>query len=97
MADTILKLAEGACPTIAADIYTAAAKISVLAIDISNSTGSTQDITVKVKGYILFNVSMPTKGGVSWHGPQVLEIGDAINMVCDSATCEYNITGVEVI
>ncbi len=97
MPDTILKLADGACPTVAADVFTAAQKTSVLAIDVSNPTGSTQNTTVKLNGAILFSVTMPLLGGVSWHGPQVLEIGQKINVVADSASCEYNITGVEIV
>ncbi len=97
MPDTIKKLADGACPTVAADVFTAVAKTSILSIDIANPTGSTQSATVKINGAILFSVEMPIQGGLSWHGPQALEIGDAINLVAASASCEYNITGVEIV
>ena len=96
MSDTIAKLADGACPMVATDIFTAASKTSVLAIDISNPTGAPQNITVKVNGVVLFTVTMPSLGGVSWRGPQVLEATQKINLVCDSTSCSYNISGVVI-
>jgi hypothetical protein len=97
MSDTIKKLVGGFCPLAATDVFTAIAKTSLLAIDIANPTGSTQGVTIKISGVTLFSVMMPSKGGVSWHGPQVLEIGDKINLVSDSASCEYNVSGVEIV
>ncbi len=98
MADTIKKLADGSCPLIAADVFTATAKTSVLAIDIANYSGLTQTVTVKMHGFVLIPaVTMPVGGGISWHGPQVLEIGHTINIVADSASCDYHVTGVEIV
>jgi len=94
--DTIAKLADGACPLAATDIFTATSKTSVLAIDIANPTGAAQTTTVKLNGATLFSVSMPAAGGVSWHGPQVLETGEIINLIASSVSCEYNITGVVI-
>ena len=88
--------ADGACPTIATDVFIAAAKTSVVAIDIANPTGGAQNVTVKVNGATLFAIALPATGGVSWHGPQVLEIGQALNLICGSALCFYNITGVVI-
>ncbi len=96
MADTIAKLADGACPVAPTDVFTAASKTSVLAIDISNPTGVAQTTTVKLHGFTLFAVSMPASGGVSWHGPQVLEAGQKLNLVASSGSCEYNVTGVVI-
>lgn len=96
MPDTIDKLADGACPVIAADVFTATDPTSVVSIDVSNPTGLTQDVTLKMNGAILFSVTMPSKGGVSWHGAQLLRAGQAINLVADSASCFYNITGVVI-
>ena len=96
MSDTITKLADGACPISPTNVYTATSKTSVLAIDISNPTVSDQNVTLKINARILFAVTMKSMGGVSWHGPQVLETGQIINIVCDSASCEYNITGVVI-
>ena len=97
MADTMLKLADGACPVIAADVFVAPVKTSVISIDISNPTAFTQSVELKLNGSILFAVDMPAKGGVSYHGAQVLEIGQAINLVANSNLCNYNISGVEII
>ncbi len=97
MADTIKKLADGACPIAPTDVFTATATTSILQIDIANPTGITQNTTLKLNGFILFSVTMPAMGGVSWHGPQVLEIGQKINIVADSASCEYHATGVEIV
>lgn len=96
MPDTMIKIGDGACPTVSTDIFTAAAKTSVLAIDISNPTLAVQNVTLKLNGATLFLVEMPAKGGLSWHGPQLLEIGHKINLVADSALCFFNITGVEI-
>ena len=95
--DTMTKLADGACPTSPTDVFTAAAKTSVVAIDISNPTVSPQNVVVKLAGFILFSVDMPASGGVSWHGPQVMEAGDTINIDCASGSCEFNISGVVII
>jgi len=96
MPDTMLKLADGACLLVAADVFVAAAKTSVVAIDISNPTGIPQSTTVKINGATLFSVAMPATGGLSWHGPQVLEIGQAINLVATSVACFFNISGVVI-
>jgi hypothetical protein len=101
MSDTITKLVEGTCPLAGTDVYTAPSKTSVLSIDIANPTGSAQTVTVKLNAVLLFSVSMPAVSaggsGVTWHGPQVLESGQKINIVATDATCTYNITGVVII
>ena len=97
MADTMLKLADGPCPVIAADVFVAPVKTSVISIDISNPTAFTQSVTLKMNGATLFSVDMPARGGVSYHGAQVLELGQAINLVANSNQCNYNISGVEII
>lgn len=97
MADTMTKLAEGACPTGGlSTVYTAGAKVSILSIDISNPTVSTQNVQLTLKGRTLFQVDMPTQGGVSWRGPQVMEAAETIQIDCDSASCEYSISGVVI-
>lgn len=97
MADTMLKLADGACPVIAANVFTAIAKTSVVSIDISNPTAFVQNVVLKLNGATMFDIDMPAKGGVSYHGAQILEIGQSINLVAGSNQCNYNITGVEII
>lgn len=96
MPDVIAKLADGACPLAPTDVFTAVVKTSVVAIDVSNPTGVTQTTEVKLNGAILFSVVMPASGGINWHGPQVLEIGQRLNIVAGSASCHYNVTGVEI-
>ena len=96
MPDVIDKLADGACPIAPTDVFTAVNPTSVVAIDVANPTGSAEDVTVKFNGATLFSVSMPSKGGASWHGPQVLKTGQAINLVAGSASCFFNITGVVI-
>lgn len=95
--DTVTKLASGACPVMATDVFTATEQTSVVAIDISNPTVNVQEVIVMLDGDELFNVEMPPKGGVSWHGPQLLNIGEKINITCDSASCKYHITGVATV
>lgn len=96
MPDTIIRLAQGACPLVAADVFTATVKTSIIQIDISNPTGSVQGVELKMNGVILFSVDMPATGGVDFHGAQVIEAGETINLVADSASCTYNISGVEI-
>jgi hypothetical protein len=94
--DTITKLVGGACPNVATDVYTAAAKTSVINIEVSNPTGLTQGVTLQLNGATLFSVTMPSHGGVSFNGPQVLESGQKIYLVADSTSCTYNVTGVVI-
>lgn len=94
--DTIAKLADGFCPLAATDVFTATSKTSVIAIDIVNPTAFTQNVAVKMHGALLFTIPVPQSGQVSWNGPQVLETGQTINIIADSASCTYNISGVVV-
>ena len=96
MPDTLNRIADGTCPVILSDVFTALVKTSVLAIDISNPTVGIETIEVRIQNIVLFAVAMPAMGGVSWHGPQVLEAGEVIKMVSSSASCGYNISGVEI-
>lgn len=97
MADTMTKLAEGACPTGGlSTVFTATAKTSVLSIDVANPTVSSQEVQVTLKGRTLFQVDMPANGGVSYRGPQVMESGETIQINCDSSSCEYSISGVVI-
>jgi hypothetical protein len=89
----IAKLADGSCPTVATNVYKAISKTTIESIDVANPTGASQTVTVQINNVGLFSVSMPSLGGVSFEGPQVLEPGQSISLVSSSASCSYNITG----
>ncbi len=91
--DPFVKLAEGACPLVPTDIFTAFATLVLSSIDISNPTNASQLVTVKLNSIVLFSVAMPALGGINWRGPQVIYTDQTINIVAASALCEYIITG----
>lgn len=92
--DQSVKLASGSCPTSRSSVFTAVGRTTVLSIDISNPTGSITSVTVWLNGSILFSISLPSFGGVSWNGPQVVDARQAIELIAGTNSCEYNITGV---
>lgn len=96
MADTMYQLADGSCPLVATDVYTSTGNVSVVAIDIANPTAAVETVTAKLHDKVLFSISLPAYGGVSWHGPQLITNGQKINLVSSSASCEYHITGVRI-
>lgn len=74
-------------------VFTAVGRTAVLSLDIANPTGTIYSLTVWLNGVVLFSVSLPAFGGVSWSGPQVIDAGQTIEIVGGSTSLNYYISG----
>lgn len=74
-------------------VFTAAGRTAVLTVDISNQTGTIYSVSVWLNGVILFSISLPAFGGVSWSGPQVIDAGQKIELSGGSTSLNYYISG----
>lgn len=88
------KLTDGACPAVRTTIFTAPSRTTIMTIDVSNPTVGAQTVTVWVNGLVLFSIVMPTLGGVSWCGPQVIEFAQTIEIIASSTSCDYHVSGL---
>lgn len=81
-------------------------RVFVKDIDISNTTAGNKDIRIYLvpsgdspatSNALIYDVAVPTKGGLQWTGTQILDEGDTIQLEADIVGCTANISGAEAV
>lgn len=99
MADTVKRLGKGSVTTTEVTIYTvpAATTTVVSRVTITNTTGGTLAVTVKLAGTaVISNRAIAPGGFLEWDTGQKLETNDTITIQANASGLTYYITGVEV-